>query len=600
MSLHGALPTRDEIDSHHKWLLEDLYASDKEWEEEFNAVERMIGEVAEFRGTLGGSGVQLQRWLGFEDDLGILVGKLGNYAFRRYDENTANTVYQGMMDRVLTQHTRLGTETAWVVPELLSIPEETISTFLEQTSGLKMYAHHLDEILRMKAHTLDPEQEQLLALSGDALNASSTIFSMFNDADIRFGTIRGEDGADVEVTKGRYSQFLESRDRRVREDAYRAVYSAYGSWKNTLSATFGSQVKREIFYARARRYASTKEMALYEDNIPVSVYDNVVRTVNDHLEPLHRSITLRKEILGLDAVRPWDLYVPLVSETEFHFPYEEAVRLVGEALKVMGPEYTRDLQNGLEGGWIDVYENQGKTSGAYSAWTYGVHPFVLLNYTDTLKDVFTLAHEMGHAMHSFYTWGHQPPVYGGYTIFCAEVASTCNEMLLVDHLLRTRSEKDLQKHLLFHYIDTIRGTIYNQALFAEFEQFTHSSAEAGTPLTVDVLSAQMSALYQRYYGPDFEMDDAFAINWARIPHFYRSFYVFQYATGLSAAIALSRRILAGETDALSRYLQFLQSGSSRYSIDLLRDAGVDMSTPQPIAAAAELMSDLLDRVEDLI
>ncbi len=452
----------------------------------------------------------------------------------------------------------------------------------------------------MKAHTLDPEQEQLLALSGDALNASSTIFSMFNDADIRFGTIKGEDGTEVEVTKGRYIQLQESRDRRVREDAFHAMYSAYGSWKNTLSATFGSQIKREIFFSKARRYSTTREMALFEDNIPLSVYDNVVRTVNDNLAPLHRSVTLRKELLGVDAVRPWDLYVPLASEANFHFPYEESVRLVSDALGVLGPDYNRELRNGLEGGWIDVYENQGKTSGAYSAWTYGAHPFVLLNYTDTLKDVFTLAHEMGHAMHSFYTWNNQPPVYGGYTIFCAEVASTCNEMLLVDHMLKTRSEKELQKHLLFHYIDTIRGTVYNQALFAEFEQFAHGSAEAGTPLTVDMLNAKMSGLYQRYYGPDFLMDEAFALNWARIPHFYRSFYVFQYATGLSAAIALSRGILAGEADALPRYLKFLQSGSSRYSIDLLRNAGVDMSSPDPIAAAADLMSELLDRVENLM
>ncbi len=600
MSANSALPSRDEIDIRNKWTLEDMYPSDREWEEDFRSVERMIGEIAAYRGTLGRTAGDLLRWLSFADDLNIISGKLGNYAFRRHDENTANTLYQGMMDRVLTQHARLGAETAWVVPELLSIPSETIHRFFEETEALRIYTHHLDGILRMRAHTLDPGQEQLLALSGDALNAASTIFSMFNDADIRFGTILGEDGSEVEVTKGRYIQLQESRDRRVRKDAYDAMYSAYGKWKNTLAATFGSQVKREMFFARARRYASTREMAMYEDNIPEAVYDNVVCTVNENLEPLHRSVTLRKRILGVDAVRPWDLYVPLASETTVRFPYPEALRLVGDALAALGPEYGRDLREGLEGGWIDVYENQGKASGAYSAWTYGVHPFVLLNYTDTLKDVFTLAHEMGHSMHSYYTWKHQPAVYGGYTIFCAEVASTCNEMLLVDHMLRTRSEKDLQQYLLFHYIDTIRGTVYNQALFAEFEQFAHASAEAGTPLTVDMLSARMSELYQRYYGSDFLMDDAYALNWARIPHFYRSFYVFQYATGLSAAVALSRGILDGESDALQRYLRFLQSGSSRYSIDLLRDAGVDMSSSHPIAETAELMSDLLDRVEALL
>ena len=600
MNMHGALPARDDIDTRHKWKLEDLYATDAEWEREFTAVEARLAEIAEYRGTLGDSGGRLLAWLRFSDDLNVVVGRLGNYAFRRYDENTANTQYQGLMDRVLSQHARLGAETAWVVPELLAISDERIRGFLEGTPGLNAYAHHLDEVLRMKAHTLDADQEQLLALSSDAMNAPSTIFSMFNDADIRFGTITGENGAEVEVTKGRYIQLQESRDRRVREDAYRALYSAYGSWKNTLSATFGSQIKREMFYARARRYASTREMALYEDNIPIEVYDNVVRTVNDNLAPLHRATSLRRRLLGIEGVRPWDLYVPLASEANFHFPYDEAVRLVGEALEVLGPAYKAELDGGLAGGWIDVYENQGKTSGAYSAWTYGAHPFVLLNYTDTLKDVFTLAHEMGHAMHSFLTGEHQPPVYGGYTIFCAEVASTCNEMLLMDHMLRTKDDRELQLHLLFHFIDTIRGTVYNQALFAEFEQFAHQAAEQGTPLTVDMLSARMSELYQRYYGPDFLMDEAYALNWARIPHFYRSFYVFQYATGLSAAVALSRRILDGVEDALPRYLRFLQSGSSRYSIDLLRDAGVDMSTPQPIAATASLMDELLDRAEALL
>lgn len=600
MNTQGTLPTRDDIDNRHKWTLEDLYHTDADWESDFAAVERLLGEVAAYRGSLGDSAESLLGWLRFADELNIMVGRLGNYAFRRYDENTTNTQYQGMMDRVLSQHARIGAETSWVVPELLSLPDGRIRGFIDGSTDLAVYAHHLDEVLRMKPHTLESGGEQLLALSSDAMNAAGSIFSMFNDADIRFGSIEGEDGSEIEVTKGRYIQLQESRNRRVREDAYRALYSAYGSWKNTLSATFGSQIKREMFYARARRYASTREMALFEDNIPIDVYDNVVRTVNENLAPLRRATALRRRLLSLDAVRPWDLYVPLATEAEVRFPYDEAVRLVADALAVLGPEYSTDLRSGLEGGWIDVYENQGKTSGAYSAWTYGAHPFVLLNYTETLKDVFTLAHEMGHAMHSFYTWKHQPPVYGGYTIFCAEVASTCNEMLLVDHLLRERKDKALQLQLLFHFIDTIRGTVYNQALFAEFEQFAHASAEQGVPLTVDMLNARMAELYQRYYGPEFLMDDAYALNWARIPHFYRSFYVFQYATGLSAAIALSRRILDGATDALPRYLRFLQSGSSRYSIDLLREAGVDMNAAQPIAATAALMDELLDRAEALL
>ncbi|MDX9758526.1 MAG: oligoendopeptidase F [Bacteroidota bacterium] len=600
MTTQGVLPSREDLDPRYTWRLADLYPTDAAWENDFSALEALIAEIPAFRGTLGRSAGDLLRWLRQADEIMILSGALGNYAFRRYDEDTTRTAAQAKMDRVLSQHARLAAETAWVVPELLEISDVRIREFLDTHPDLAVYAHHLEEVLRMKPHTLDSAQERLLAMSGDALNAPSTIFSMFNDADIRFGTIENEDGAEVEVTKGRYLQLQESRDRRVREDAYRTLYSRYGEWKNTLGATFGGQVKREMFYARARGYASTRAMALYEDNIPVTVYDNVIHTVRDHLAPLHRSIALRRRLLALDTVRPWDLYVPLASETKIRFPYHDAVAVVGEALAVLGSTYRDDLESGLHGGWIDVYENQGKTSGAYSAWTYGSHPFVLLNYTETLKDVFTLAHEMGHAMHSYYTGKHQPPVYGGYTIFCAEVASTCNEMLLVDHMLRTRPERDLQLHLLFHYIDTIRGTVYNQALFAEFEQFAHAQAEDGVPLTVDLLGTKMGALYQEYYGADFTMDEAYAINWARIPHFYRSFYVFQYATGLSAAIALSRRILAGDADALPRYLRFLQSGSSAYSIDLLRDAGVDMERPEPIAAAAALMDDLLDRVESLL
>ncbi len=596
----GKLPRRDEIDPQYIWNIEDIYASDAEWEEDHNVVDRMIGEIAAFEGTLSASGSQLLRWLHFADDLNVIAGRLGNYAFRRYDEDTANTKYQGMMDRVMSQHARIGAATSWVLPEILSLPEETVHSFIADTEGLEVYSHHLDEILRMKAHTRTPSEEQLLALSMEALASPSNIFGMFNDADIRFGSITNEDGNEIEVTKGRYIQLQESQDRRVREDAYRAMYSSYAAWKNTLASTISGQVKKEIFLSRARRYDSTRQMALYEDNIPESVYDNVVQTINDNLAPLHRSISLRKRLLKLDTVRPWDLYVPLASEANFHVPYAEAVRHVREAMSALGPAYVRDLANGLDGGWIDVYENQGKTSGAYSAWTYGAHPFVLLNYSDTLKDVFTLAHEMGHAMHSYYTWKNQPPVYGGYTIFCAEVASTTNELLLVDHMLKTQSDPELRKHLLFHHIDSIRGTVYNQALFAEFEQFIHQSAEAGRPLTVDVLSEKMSALYQHYLGPDFSIDDAYALNWSRIPHFYRSFYVFQYATGLSAAAAISRAILDGKDGALERYLGFLKSGSSRYSIDLLRDAGVDMTRPDPIAATASLMNALLDQVEELL
>ncbi|MCZ7556539.1 MAG: oligoendopeptidase F [Bacteroidia bacterium] len=598
--LSVTLPTRDEADPANTWRLEALYSSLEAWEEDFGHLDELIAKLDQFRGTLGESGETLLAWFRFADTLNVLAGKVGNYAFRRFDENTANTLYQGLTDRVMSQHTRMSAATAWVVPELLEIPPERVSTFLAEVPDLRIYEHHLDEVLRMRAHVLSQREEELLALSLEATGAAANIFGMFNDADIRFGTIQNEDGTDVEVTKGRYIQLQESHHRQVRKAAFDALYGAYAGWKNTLAAMLNSQVKREMFYARARGYESTLHMALYEDNIPAAVYDNVVSTVNDNLAPLHRAMELRRRVLGLEHVRPWDLYLPLGGDMQLSIPWEDARRMVGEALAPLGADYVRDLTEGLHGGWIDVYENQGKTSGAYSAWTYGAHPFVLMNYTNTLKDVFTLAHEMGHSMHSYYTWKAQPPVYGGYTIFCAEVASTCNELLLVRHLLDTRPEAEVRANILLHHIDTIRGTVYNQALFAEFERFIHREAEEGRPLTVDLMSGKMEELYVRYYGPAFQTDPLFALNWARIPHFYRSFYVFQYATGLAAAAAISQRILEEGDAAMRRYRDFLASGSSKYSIELLKLAGVDMTSPDPIAATARLMDSLLDEAEALL
>lgn len=362
----------------------------------------------------------------------------------------------------------------------------------------------------------------------------------------------------------------------------------------------GSHVKRDIFYARARRYGSTREASMAVHNIAGAVFDTVLATVNQNLAPLQQSISLRKSILKLDAVYPWDLYAPLVKEAQIHLPYERALSMVFEGLHVLGSEYVGDLRSGIDDGWVDVYENIGKCSGAYSAWTYGTHPFVLLNYTNTLKDVFTLAHELGHSMHSYYTWKSQPPIYGGYSIFCAEVASTCNEILLMNYLLHSDVSREIKLHLLFHFVDTIRGTVYNQVLFAEFEQTIHRTAEQGEALTAEMMSAVMSELYVRYYGSDFAMDELFAVNWSRIPHFYRSFYVYQYATGLSAAIALANGIIERKDGALTRYLDFLKAGSSKYSLDLLVEAGVDMKSAVPIQSTAELLTNLLLQAEALL
>jgi oligoendopeptidase F len=596
----GALPLRDSIPAEHKWKLSDLYESDEQWENEFLSLKEEIESIPTFKGSLSESSDRMLAWMTFIDNFNVRLGKLGSYAFRKYDEDTTNSQYQGFMNRVMSFYASYQESSSWVMPELLAIDQEVITTYLSENECLRVYEHALLDLMRMKKHTLSAEGEQLLALSQETAAAPSVIFGMFNDADISFPSIKDEAGDEIEITKGRYIQLLESKDRRVRQDAFNALYSVYDKWKNTLASTLNGQVKQSIFYAKARKHSSTRAAALHADNIPVAVYDNVVESINSNLEPLQRATTLRKNILGLESVKPWDLYVPLVAGKSLSFSYEDAKDIVRESAAALGEEYAQDLSKAFSDGWIDVYENKGKRSGAYSAWTYGKHPFVLLNYTNTLKDVFTLAHELGHSMHSYYTWKNQPPAYGGYSIFCAEVASTCNEILLVDHMLKQDPGKDLKLHLLLHQIDTIRGTVYNQALFAEFEYQMHSEAEAGAPLTAEFLSAIMTELYTKYYGADFEMDALLATNWARIPHFYRSFYVFQYATGFSAAAAIAKKILSGNEDSRHRYLDFLKSGSSAYSIELLQSAGVDMNSPAPIEATAEIMSGLLDEVEALL
>ncbi len=598
--LQGALPARNDVSPADTWSLHDLCASREEWEHGMAHLGSMIERVASHRGTLAESAAHLLAWLQFQDELSVLSGRLGTYAFRRHDEDTTDPASQEMMDRVMRVGAAHAAAVSWFVPELVRLGRDRVEEFIAEVPALGVYAHHLSDILRMEAHTLPESEERLLAQALEPTGASATIFGMFNDADIRFGTIEAGEGAPVEVTKGRYISLQESADREVRERAFRAMYGVYDAWKNTTAAMLSGHIKRDMFYARARAYPTSRHAALDQDNIPVAVYDTTIASVTAHLAPLHRSIALRAKVLGLDSVRPWDLFVPLSQAPMQRYAWDDAIRLVRAGTAPLGDEYAAVLGHAFSDRWIDVYETRGKTAGAYSAWTYGAHPYILMNYTGTLKDVFTLAHELGHAMHSWYTWKSQPVIHGDYTIFCAEVASTTNEMLLVDHMLRGDIDVDLRLHLLMHQIETIRGTVYNQALFAEFEQEAHAHAEAGGALTASWLSGLMGDLYCRYYGDAFEMDPLFAVNWSRIPHFYRSFYVFQYATGLSAAALISRRILDGEAEALDRYLAFLRSGNSRYSIDLLRDAGVDFTTATPFEAVAALMTALLDEAEQLV
>ncbi|MFY9120558.1 MAG: oligoendopeptidase F, partial [Syntrophomonadaceae bacterium] len=476
---------------------------------------------------------------------------------------------------------------------------EQVKEYEETEPELAVYAHYFDELFRQKEHILSEKEERLLAMSADLSSASNNIFTMLNNADIKFPHIRDENGQEVELTKGRYGRFMESRDRRVRQEAYEGLYSTYKGLSNTLAATLSSSVKRDIFYARARNYPSALHAALDQDNVPVDVYDQLINSVHGHLDSMYRYMKIRKKMLQVDPLYMYDIYVPLVREFDMKVPYEEAKEITLKGLKPLGDEYLSVLRQGYERRWIDVYENQGKTSGAYSWGTYNTHPYVLMNYDDKLDDLFTLAHEMGHSLHSYYSNQTQPYVYSSYSIFVAEVASTVNESLLIDHLLKNTNDPQEKMYLLNHYLEQFRGTVFRQTMFAEFEKLTHERVEAGDALTPEALGELYRELNKKYYGPDVVMDDNICVEWARIPHFYSAFYVYKYATGFSAATAIKQSILEEGQPAIDRYLDFLKSGSYDYPINLLQKAGVDLTTPEPVEKALNYFTQLLDEFEKM-
>ncbi len=593
------LPQRQAIDPKFQWRTEDIYPSQEAWEQDYQKVLDGMSQLEQYRGQLGKDAQTLLSCLTLRDTLDETLGRLYLYAGLKNDEDTRNTTYQALRDRVTSLSVKLNEATAFIHPEILSIPEETLWHFVQSTPKLAVYQHYLEDLLRTRPHVLPPEQERLLAMAGEIAQGPYTIFSMFNNADIRFPTITDDQGNRVEVTKGRYHKLMESRNRRVRRSAYHAFYGTYQKWLNTLAATLATGIKRDVFYARARRYRTALEAALDSDNIPVNVYENVVNTINNNLAPLHRYMQYRRQRLGLRRLQPYDLFVPLTEDLRWEISYQEAQEILIDALAPLGDTYLNALKEGLTNGWIDVYENQGKRAGAYSWSTYGVHPFVLLNYQNTLNDLFTLAHEMGHALHSYFTHQHQPYIYSHYTIFVAEVASTTNEALLMHYLLKHTTDVQKKLYLLNEYADQIRGTVYIQTLFAEFEKRIHEIVESGEALTVDVLNELKGELYQRYFGPAFFLEKKYRSNWCRIPHFYYNYYVFKYVTGYAAATAISRMIIHEEPAARERYLKFLSAGSSRYSIDLLKDAGVDITRPDPIEATTTLLNELVSEMERL-
>jgi oligoendopeptidase F len=471
---------------------------------------------------------------------------------------------------------------------------------MAENEQLKIYEHYFDELMRQKPHILSEKEERLLAMAADLSMASGNIFSMLNNADIKFALIKDEEGKELELTKGRYGRFMESSDRRVRKEAFEALYASYSKLKNTLAATLSSSVRKDIFYARARNYPSALEAALDGDNVSPKVYERLIDSVHNNIDLMYKYIEIRKKMLGLAELHMYDIYTPLVKEYRMEIPYEKAKEIVVEALEPLGEEYVSVLQQGLAGGWIDVYENEGKTSGAYSWGCYESHPYVLLNYDNKLDDLFTLAHEMGHSMHSYYSNRNQPHLYSHYSIFVAEVASTVNESLLIDYLLKNCRESQEKLYLLNHYLEQFRGTVFRQTMFAEFERIIHDEVEKGGALNPETLSNIYRELNRFYYGPQMVLDQEIDMEWSRIPHFYSAFYVYKYATGFSAATALKEQILHGGTAALERYLEFLKSGSSDYPVNLLQKAGVDLNSPEPVDTALKYFSRLLKEVEEII
>jgi oligoendopeptidase F len=598
--MEGQSKKREEISPEYKWKLEDIYADENSWEEDYKKLEEQIPELEKYRGVLGSSSARLLQVLEFSHELERKAEKLYVYARMRRDEDNGNSHYQALFDRVQRLSIELGSASSYIVPEIISLAPEKIRAFLDENQDLQLYSRLLDELMRQKEHILSPEEERILAMSADLSLAAKNIFGMLNNADIKFPVIQDEEGKAVELTKGRYGSFMESNERRVRKEAFTALYGSYGKVKNTLAMSLASNVKNDIFYSRVRKYPSALEASLDQDNISPEVYERLVETLHNNMEAMYRYLRLRKKALGLDELHMYDIYAPLVKEFKSKVSYEDSQEMVLKALQPLGDEYLAILRGGLKGGWIDVYENEGKTSGAYSWGCYDSHPYVLMNYDDKLDDVFTLAHEMGHALHSYYSNKNQPYVYSQYSIFVAEVASTVNELLLIDYLLAQSREPREKAYLINHYLEQFRGTVYRQTMFAEFEKKIHEQVEQGQTLTAEGLCHNYRELNRLYYGPDTLLDEEIDMEWARIPHFYSAFYVYKYATGFSAAVALKEQILHEGKPAVDRYLEFLKSGSSDYPLNLLRKAGVDLTTPEPVEKALHLFARLVTEMEAVL
>ena len=590
---------RSEIPVEDTWATEDLFVSDEAWEAELASLASCKDALCSFAGRLAEKPENLYDYLELNEKVDARGGLLANYAMRKADVDTRDATYQAMVGKFMSAVVALGAATSFETPEIMAISDETLEGFYRAYPKLERYRRYLTNMRRLKDHVLSPAEEKLLAAAGEMAQTPDNVYGMFADADIKFPDALDSEGKPHAVTQGTFVACEESSDRVLRKNAYESLYHSFADFKNTAAGLLNAQNKQLKFFAEARKYPSAFEAALNRTNVPTSVYLNLIEAVHKNVDKMHRYVRLRKKLLGVDELHFYDIYTPLVADVDTKIPFAQAKQTVYDSLAPLGEDYRKILKQGFDSRWIDVYQNEGKRSGAYSAGA-SVHPYVLLNYTGTLDSQFTLAHEMGHALHSYHSNKHQNPVDSHYVIFVAEVASTFNEALLMEYLLGKTTDKRERAYLINHFLDQFKGTIYRQTMFAEFELNIGRMVQEGKTLTADVLCAEYRRLNEFYYGPDMVVDDEIAMEWARIPHFYYNYYVFQYATGYSAAIALSRRVLKEGESAVKDYIQFLSGGCSKSPIDLLKGAGVDMTSPEPVEQALALFGELLDEMEDLM
>ncbi len=595
----GAAPARSEIPERYRWNLGEIFADDAAFEAAFQKTEGLINKFAALKGTMGRSAETLLAVLEMRDQLSAELDRVVLYSGLSYHQDMSVNPAQGRWDRSQSLGTKAAEAMSWFVPELLTMAPESVHGWMEKNDMLAVYRHFVDDVQRQRDHYLSPREEELLAMAGEIASAPENIYGRFTNTNMDFPTIEDETGAKVKLSAAKYSTFIYSKDRRVRRDAFLGIHQSYMDMANTLSAMLSAHVKQHIFYAKARGFRTAREAALDGPNIPVAVYDNLVATVNKHVDKLHRYVELRRKLMGLDEIHQYDLYVPMVAVEEEKIEYDDAVSTILKALAPLGSDYTGTLRRSFESRWIDVYETANKRSGAYCWGAYLTHPYLLLNYNRTMNDRSTVAHEMGHAMHSWYTVKSQPFVYGDYATFCAEVASTVNEVVLANYLLAHANDDTERLLILQQQLEGIRTTVFRQTMFAEYEQRIHELAEAGSPLTGEVLCKEYAELVAKYYGPGTTADACGAAEGLRIPHFYRNFYVYAYATSHCSATNIGRRIIAGEPGAVDGLMKFLAAGSSKYPLDVLKLAGVDMTTPKPIEDTMQLFAELLDRFEEL-